>query len=127
MKNIKTQYKRELKNNYLIISCANELERIITEHDYEYRMLEGNCIEGLMRLYINKTDNVAKLYYDITSLQPLSRILEARYISSEDIRNIALNIVKIILNIKRYLLSEESLYIQPDYIYADPETLKNGS
>lgn len=123
MKNIKTQYKRELKNNYLIISCANELESIITEHDYEYRMLEGNFIEGLMRLYINKTDNVAKLYYDITSLQPLSRILEARYISSEDIRNIALNIVKIILNIKRYLLSEESLYIQPDYIYADPETL----
>lgn len=124
MKNIKTEHKRHLKNNYMIISYGGELEDILSVYRHEYRMLESNNIDGLMKLHINRTDSEAKLYYDITALQPLSRILEFRHIGAEEIRNIVFNIVKTISGMCRYLLSEEGISISPDYIYADPETLK---
>ena len=67
----------------MIISYGSELEDILSVYRHEYRMLESNNIDGLMKLHINRNDSEAKLYYDITALQPLSRILEFRHIGAE--------------------------------------------
>ena len=40
MKNIKTEHKRHLKNNYMIISYGSELEDILSVYRHEYRMLK---------------------------------------------------------------------------------------
>ena len=71
-------YRREIKHNYLVITPDSG-----TTPGYEARMLAGNEIQGLLRMHIRYQDGSSLYYYDITSRQPLSRLLDARFISRD--------------------------------------------
>ena len=53
------------------------------EPGYEARMMIGNTIEGLLKFRIKKTDGASRYCYEITSKQPLSRLLETRTINAD--------------------------------------------
>lgn len=114
---VEVSYRRELSHNYMIIEAAE------TEADsYECRMLTDNVIEGLLRFRVRYHENHKEYYYEITSKQPLSRILEQRHISGEEIRSLMLGMAAALHRTEEYLLKEEQILLEPEYIYIAPDS-----
>ena len=123
MNQLKIEYKRDLKSNYMLISFDNKSEEKPDTDEYEFKMLENNYISGLMKFRLSKEDEKEVLYYDITSRQALSKIFEHKQIGLEDIKKIVFGIIRAISNMERFLLGSDGLLFNTDYIYADPENL----
>ena len=65
------RYQRELKHNYLVVSPDADGEQF-----YELHMLAENRIKGLLNMHVKYSEEGLLYYYEITSKQPLSRLLE---------------------------------------------------
>ena len=76
---------------------------------YESQMLSRNTIEGVLKFQIRQMDNGVRFYYEITSRQPLSRVLENRNIQAEEIRRLVVGIFGVLERVERYLLREGSI------------------
>lgn len=113
---MEVQYLREMRQNYLMIQVEEEQGQ-----GYEARMMIGNTIEGLLRFRMKKNDGTWKFCYEITSKQPLSRVLEKTAVNASQIRRMLLEIARTLTRMEDYLLSEEQILMEPDYIYIDPE------
>lgn len=109
-------YKRELKHNYLIITPEEAFY-----DSYEIRMLAANCIEGLLKFHVKQVDNRKSYYYEITSRQPLTRILEYQSLGAEQLRCLITGIVRTLERMETYLLQEGQILLEPEYIYVEPE------
>ena len=81
---MKTSYQRELKRNYLIVETETSEEQ--GEPPFEQKMLEQNQIDGILRFQVRQKDEEVRFFYEITSKQPLSRLLEGQTIQAEQIR-----------------------------------------
>ncbi len=114
------EYLREMKQNYLMFEVGESQEQ-----GYEARMMIGNSIEGLLKFRIKKMDNQCKFCYEITSKQPLSRLLETTTIGEEQTRRLMLGIIQTLTRLEDYLLAEEQILLEPDYIYVNPETYQS--
>ncbi len=110
-------YERQMRHNYLIIK-AEELQR----ENYECRMLMANSIEGLLKFRFRQTETGIDFYYEITSRQPLDRVLEGRCIQKEEIVKLILSLEGLLERLESYLLQESQLLLDPQYIYTDLET-----
>lgn len=110
------EYLREMRQNYLMISVEG-----MQDQGYEARMMIGNTIEGLLKFRIKKTDNHSRFCYEITSKQPLSRMLETKSINAVQIRRLLLGIARTLTKMEDYLLTEEQILLDPDYIYVNPD------
>lgn len=110
------EYLREMRQNYLMIE-ADECQ----EKSYEVKMMMENSIEGLLKFRMKKMDNRCKFCYEITSKQPLSRLLETAAIGETEIRRLLLGVIQTLTRLEDYLLTEEQLLLDPDYIYVDSE------
>ena len=108
-------YKREMKHNYLVIEGEEGA------HSYELRMMADNAIEGLMKFRVKRVDSQCCYCYEITSRQPLSRLLENHCLKAEEVRILILGLAKTLGKLEEYLLNEEQILLQPDYIYVEPE------
>lgn len=116
MEKIKAGYRREMNHNYMIIEALND-----DSECYESRMLSGNMIDGLLRFRQKETETGLKFYYEITSKQPLSRLLEGKLISYEEIRELLLSASRTLGRIEEFLLKEEQIILEPEFIYVEPE------
>ena len=96
---IKAGYRREMNHNYMIIEAFSD-----DTECYESRMLSGNTIEGLLKFRQKITETGIEFYYEITSKQPLSRLLEGRLISYEEIKEILLAAARVLSRIEEFLL-----------------------
>lgn len=112
-------YRREMKHNYLMIEGDTELEC-----NYETRMMLCNSIEGLLRFRIKKVDIQCYFCYEITSRQPLSRLLESKHINAKEIRQMMMDIAHTLTVMEGYLLKEEQILLEPDFIYVEPELFR---
>ena len=110
---MKTSYQRELKRNYLIV----EMEKSDTrgEPPFEQKMLEQNQIDGILRFQVRQKDEEIRFFYEITSKQPLSRLLEGQTIQAEQIRALILGIARSLDHMEQYLIREKSGLLNPDY------------
>ena len=108
-------YRRELRQNYLMIAADENLaER------FEARMLAGNTIDGLLKFRVRREDDRLWFCYEITSRQPLSRLLERTAITAMQIRRLLLGIAQTLTRMEDYLLSENLILLDPEMIYMDP-------
>lgn len=119
---MKTSYQRELKRNYLIVET--ETSEGQGEPPFEQKMLEQNQIDGILRFQVRQKDEEVRFFYEITSKQPLSRLLEGQTIQAEQIRALVFVIARSLDHMEQYLLSEKSVLLDPEYLYVDPESLK---
>ncbi len=108
-------YKREMKHNYLVIEGEEGA------HSYELRMMADNAIEGLMKFRVKRVDNQCCYCYEITSRQPLSRLLENHCLKAGEVRILILGLARTLGKLEEYLLKEEQILLQPDFIYVEPE------
>lgn len=109
-------YRREMKHNYLI----TEPEEAGYD-SYEMHMLAANGIEGLLKFHIKQVDSRRFYYYEITSKQPLSRILEYHSMGGEELRKLIGGIAQTLGRLEAYLLQERQIILEPEYIYIEPE------
>ncbi len=112
---MEVRYKREMNHNYMILDAPEG------ENGYECRMLAGNQIEGLLKFRVRHSEEKREFYYEITSRQPLNRILEKQKATGEEVRRVLLAVVTAVSRIEEYLLTEEQLLLAPEYIYVDPD------
>lgn len=109
-------YKREMKHNYMMIEPEyNQYE------GYELPMLALNQVEGLLKFHINQVNGRNTYYYEITSKQPLSRLLELQSIGFDELKKLIGGIARALENMEGYLLNEQQILLEPDYIYVEPD------
>lgn len=118
---MEVSYHREMKKNYLMIEADEEGMQA-----FEAKMLVGNAIEGLLKFRIRRTDDHCQFCYEITSRQPLGRLLETKLINAVQLRALLLGIAQTLIRMEDYLLSEHQILLDPDYIYIDPESFQPG-
>lgn len=113
---MEVRYRREMNHNYMIIDAP------VQEPGYECRMLAGNHIEGLLKFRVRYGEEKREFYYEITSRQPLLRVLEKRKATGEEIRRILLAVVTVMRRIEEYLLPAEQLLLAPEFLYVEPDS-----
>ena len=109
------RYSREMNHNYMIMEAPEE------ETGYAAQMLSSNAIEGLLKFRVRQTEKAKEYYYEITSRQPLGRVLEKRTLSGRELRSILLGILAVLKRVEEYLLKEEQLWLDPEYVYLEPD------
>ena len=92
------RYSREMNHNYMIIEAPEE------ETGYAVQMLSANAIEGLLKFRVRQTEEAREYYYEITSRQPLRRVLEKRTLSGQELRSILLGVLAVLKRVEEYLL-----------------------
>ncbi len=117
--NMKISYQREFKHNYLIIDTTELLWQ-----GYECHMMAQNQIDGILRFQIRQMDDGVRFYYEITSKQPLARILENRSIQTEEIWKLMIGIFGVLERMEAFLLSESSILLEPEYLYVNSDTFR---
>lgn len=110
---MEVMFKREMNHNYMIFEVDEQ------EQGYEWRMLEENRIEGLLQLTVQQTQDGMELCYEITSLQPLDRIIYKKSLKGADIKRIVRGILNGVTKTNEYMLSENRILLEPEYIYVD--------
>lgn len=116
---MKISYRREIRHNYLIID-PEEIEW----NGYESQMLAENQIEGILRFQLRQMDEGVRFYYEITSRQPLTRLLENKKVGAAELRRLVMGIAAVLERMEEYLLHEERVLLEPDYLYVEPESFR---
>lgn len=112
-------YRREMKHNYLIVEPDN-----FGPEPYETHMLKENRINGLLNFNRKLVDGHNYYYYEITSKQPLNRILENHSLNKEELKQLIIGIAQVLERLDAYLLKANQILLQPDYIYLEPEQFR---
>ena len=116
---MKAAYRREMKQNYLIMEPEE------AGHDsYEIHMMEANRIEGLLKFHVKQVDNRKFYYYEITSKQPLNRILEYHSLGRDELKKLIEDIGRTLGRLEAFLLKEKQILLEPEYIYVEPEQFR---
>lgn len=92
---------------------------------YTLRMLSGNTVQGLLAFQDKMVNGEVWYYYDITSKQPLRRVLEHRMISGGELRTLIADLLFMLRQLERYLLDEGQICLLPEYVYVDPGSFKS--
>ncbi len=114
---MKISYQRQMNHNYLIMEPGST-----SWNNYEYRMLAANSVRGILHFQVSQIDEEIRFYYEITSKQPLSRLLESKAVRADQIRLLVWGIARVMEKMEQYLLSESRVLLEPDYIYVEPES-----
>ncbi|MDD4296676.1 MAG: DUF6382 domain-containing protein, partial [Ruminiclostridium sp.] len=90
---------------------------------YQIKMLENNAVDLILPLSVQRLNNDWKLYFDVTSKIPLSRVLERKPITQDKFLHIMLQIIKLNRELNDYLLDLSSVVFDVSYIFCDPSDL----
>ena len=114
---MRTEYKRDMNHNYLILYGENE----INTDSYQVRMLVGNIIPSLLKCRIQGMDGHFLVYFDITSKQALNVLYEEKKMGIKDLRLIFGGFVKAMEDAAEYLMNPGQFVMSPECIYTDIE------
>lgn len=92
--------------------------------EYTVRMLTENRIPGFLPFREKQVDGERWFYYDVTSRQPLGRILEHRNLRGKELERLAADLLFSLKQTERYLLDEKSMDLTPEMIYVDPDSFQ---
>lgn len=111
-----TEFWKNLNHNYLVIRCEESRE------SYETEMLKKNSIGYLLNTETRAREGREDLCYEISSLQPISRIYTSGMLGYEDLKIILAGIPKVYETARKYMLDPEKILLDPELIYMDMET-----
>lgn len=93
---------------------------------YMIRMLNRNKIFGLLSFQEKQVDGNTRFYYDITSKQPLDRIMEKRSLTAKEFRRLISDLIFTLRQMERFLLDEGQLSLKPEHIYVEPDVFRGS-
>lgn len=114
------EFRREANRNYMVLYPEPG-----KRSRYTVRMLDKNQVSGLLAFHEKLVDGKCGYYYDITSRQPLGRILETRAISGEELSRLLGELVLVLKQLERYLLDADELCLKPETIYVEPDSFRS--
>lgn len=114
---MKTEYKRDLKNNYLVIEADSEMNM----EEYIVHMTEQNRIAGLLPMQMRKMDGSCYMYYDITAHQTMESRYEKKVLVYQDILHILSEVQEVLESVRKYLLNPQHILFDPQYTYINTE------
>ena len=112
---MKATYYKDTMHSYMIIPCPPEAETA----GYQYRMLEMNRIDGILRCGLRHIDGRGLLYYDTTGKQSLKGLYEGRKISGTELFKLLEMMDRVSGSLSKYLLDEQHLVLTGDQIFYD--------
>lgn len=118
-KKYKLQYRKSMDHNYLVAELPDENYR-----DYRLEMILENNVPGLLKASRRMNEGREQIYYEISSMQPLTRIFDHKEIKRSDAAAMFRGVIDVFKSIREYMLSEGALVLDPEYLYVDPESLK---
>ena len=125
MKDLKVNYLRNLKSNLLIFEPEEKfLIELKSKYAFELGMIEHNEIKGFLKPNIKRLNGRLELGYDISSLQPLSRVLEVRTMNTDEIKDFIIDIISATKALEEFLLEASSVVLDPEYIFTDLDLKK---
>ncbi|MCI8454474.1 MAG: FHA domain-containing protein [Lachnospiraceae bacterium] len=116
---MEAEFKREMNRNYLILRPGKG-----KSDTYTTRMLSEHSIPGLLSFHEKQINQEIRFYYDITSKQPLERILENRSIHAAEVRRMLTDLVTALRQLERFLLDESQICLNPSFIYVEPDSFQ---
>ena len=93
------------------ITDSNELV------EYEMKMLMRNRPDYFLQFSINEINSRKCIYYDITSKQQLSTLLEYGKVNMSDVQSLLGNISKMVRVVDEYMLNLDRVILDPGCIY----------
>lgn len=118
---MEVEYRKDIKHNYIVIKKKENKENDTSE-SFCIKMLERQQIQGILPLEQKRMDDNFLLYYDITSKQSMSVLLDKTVLSYEKVRQLFTDIIGIMERAFDYLLPEDNFILQPDYIFMGVST-----
>ena len=109
---MKTEYTRELRENYLKIVSD-------TIEDYGIKMLKGQEIPGLLKVMERKINGESHYMYKISSLISMEDIYGSRGMSGSEIESFNRCLLKLLDIMDNYLMDYNSIIFKPEYIFWD--------
>lgn len=112
---MKATYYRDTMHTYMIIPCPPQAQTT----GYQYRMLEMNRIDGILRCGLRHIDGTGFLYYDTTGKQSLTGLYEGRKIPGTELFRLLEMMDNVSGSLSKYLLDEQHLVLTGDQIFYD--------
>ena len=120
MKDLKVSYQRNLKSNQLIFEPEESfLLELKSKYAFELGMIEHNNIKNFLKPFIKRLNSKIEICYDISSLQPVSRIFEVKTLNAEEIKSFIIEIITATKSLEEFLLEASSIVLDPEYIFSD--------
>ena len=113
------KYYRDLKHNYLVLERGSEDEE---DNRYQYRMMEGGRIKGLVPCSERNINGGKFLYYEIGSMQPVKDRFAVGGMNLEQLRRLLSDAAAALEELSEYLLGEEGLVFNAENVYTDLAT-----
>lgn len=112
MAQMEVSYSRRLDYQYMMIETGEE-----ARSDYRLSMLVNNRINGFLPVHVQQMNGKSTLSYEITSLENLPEIFDARKITYDEMVSLLLQFCSAVSEAGRYLLDGEGILLEPQYIY----------
>ncbi len=106
------RYQRSCNHTYLVLQKKGD-----TDDDYQLGMILENRIPGLLPVECRECEGEKELYYEISSLQPISRIYEHKELGWEEVKMITKGILDAYDKLQDYLLDDAHVVLEPEQIY----------
>ena len=113
------KYYRDLKHNYLVLEKGFEED---DDNRYQYRMMEGGRIKGLLPCSERNINGGSFLYYEIGSMQPVRDRFAVGGMSYVQLRRLLSDAAAVLEELSEYLLGEEGLVFNAESVYTDLST-----
>ena len=107
------KYTIDLDHNYLVIETEQE-------ENYQWKMIEQNAPEGLLKHSIRRIDGKKFLYYEIDARQNLSNYFAVKKLDREDMQRLVRALCEVGERLADYLLGSEGLVLNADTVFIEP-------
>ena len=109
-----------MNRNYLVIHPEQG-----QKDAYTTQMLSSNGISGFLPFCEKWVDGQCSYYYDITSRQPLSRMLEHRNLTGQELFSLMSGILFALKQMEKYLLDESYVSFSPENVHVDADSFQS--
>lgn len=107
------KYERNNNISYAVVDITDSNELV----EYEMKMLMRNSPDYFLKFSINEINSRKCIYYDITSKQQLSTLLEYGKVNMDDVKSLLGNISKMARVVDEYMLNLDRVILDPRCIY----------
>ena len=118
---IQKEYVNSFQKNYLRTKIQKENG---IKPRYQYQILAGRKLEGMLPASMHVQNGEHYLYYDISAKQNLSKWFIKEKVNAEWMERLANALRTALWSMEQYLLDERNLILHPDCIFQDMEEEK---
>lgn len=115
--NFNINYERDAISTYMVIKADTSIEI----ENYEVEMIKRNQLDSFLDLNVRMYNSEKSVYYNITSKQQLTEILQRKRLVYGDIIQFFTELITLIESCTKYYLTSLKIILDPNLIYVSPD------